>query len=280
MEYTGKIRYSLTNDYMFKAVLQKNPEALRGLLASLLHIPINEIQSVQIENPIVLGENIDSKTVILDILVRLNDSQRINIELQVVAQSFWIERSLTYLCRLYNNLEAGEEYSEALNAVHIGILDFELFPGEAQFYSENLLMDKNTHRIYSDNLALNVLCLRHIEQATSEDRDCGLYQWAKLFAATTWEELTMIAKNNEIMKDVVVTMKELTEDEKIRLQCEARRRYEMDWKTLQSKLEASQKREADMKKQLDQEREASQKLLRELEALKEKLAETSLHKNS
>lgn len=100
--------------------------------------------------------------------------------MQVVAQSFWKERSLTYLCKLYNQLEVGEEYSEALKTIHIGILDFELFPGEEQFYSQNLLMDKITHRIYSDNLALNVLCLKEIENAMQEDRDCGLYLWAKL----------------------------------------------------------------------------------------------------
>ena len=268
MEFTGRIRYSFTNDYMFKAVLQKKPKVLRSLLASLLHLPVNRLKNVQIENPIILGESIDSKTVILDILVLLNDNQRINIEMQVISQSFWKERSLTYLCRLYNQLDAGEEYSKALKAMHIGILDFEIFPNENQFYSQNLLMDKNTHRIYSDNLALNVLCLKHIEYATSEDRDCGLYQWAKLFAATTWEELMMIAKNNDIMEEAVVTIKELSEDERIRMQCEARRRYERDWKTAQRKLETAQR-------QLAEERESNQKLKLELDALKKKLAESS-----
>ena len=296
MEFTGKIRYSFKNDYMFKAVLQKNPNVLKNLLASLLHLQINEIQSIDIKNPIVLGENIDNKAVILDILLVLNGNRQINIELQVVAQSFWKERSLTYLCKLYNQLNVGEEYSEAMKTIHIGILDFELFPGEEQFYSQNLFMDKITHRIYSDNLALNVLCLKEIENATQEDRDCGLYLWAKLFAATTWEELMMIAENNDVLKDAVVTIKQLSEDQRIRLQCEARRRYEMDWKTMQKKLEAAQanaakakrdaveakKNETEAKRSaqkaqalaletqrlLDEERENTQKLLRELELLK------------
>ena len=51
-------------------------------------------------------------------------------------------------------------------------------------------MDVVTLRIYSNKLSIYVLCLKHIEHATQADYDSGLYQWAKLFSATTWEELT------------------------------------------------------------------------------------------
>lgn len=36
---SGRLRYTLKNDYMFKAVLQKNQTALKGLLLALLKIP-------------------------------------------------------------------------------------------------------------------------------------------------------------------------------------------------------------------------------------------------
>lgn len=35
---TGNVRYKLTNDYLFRAVLQKNPKALRGLVGALLNL--------------------------------------------------------------------------------------------------------------------------------------------------------------------------------------------------------------------------------------------------
>lgn len=38
---TGKIPYGLTNDYMFHAVLQKNVVALKGLIASVLHLNLH-----------------------------------------------------------------------------------------------------------------------------------------------------------------------------------------------------------------------------------------------
>ena len=38
-----------------------------------------------------------------------------------------------------------------------------------------------------------------------------------------------MAEQSESIKKAVVTLRELSEDEKIRLQCEARERYQMDW---------------------------------------------------
>lgn len=61
---TGKIRYTMRNDYMFKAVLQKNKKALTGLLAALLYKPVESITDIVIMNPIELGETIDDKTCI------------------------------------------------------------------------------------------------------------------------------------------------------------------------------------------------------------------------
>ena len=66
---TGIIDYTLTNDYMFRAILQSNEKVLRGLISSLLHLKPEEIQSVEIKNPIELGKAINNKNFILDIRV-------------------------------------------------------------------------------------------------------------------------------------------------------------------------------------------------------------------
>ena len=88
--------------------------------------------------------------------------------------------------------------------------------------------DTKTHQIFSSDFALNVLDLKSIHLATKEDKACKLDYWARLFAARTWEEIKMLAKNNETIQKAVVTMCELSADDKIRLQCEARERYEFD----------------------------------------------------
>ena len=83
LEATGKIDYTFTNDYIFRTILQSNELALKGLISALLHIPLDEIQSVEIKNPIKLGETLASKDFILDIQVSLNNDTFTNLEMQV-----------------------------------------------------------------------------------------------------------------------------------------------------------------------------------------------------
>lgn len=64
-EATGPIDYTLTNDYMFRAILQSNEKVLRGLIGALLHLKSEEIQIVEIKNPIELGKAINNKNFIL-----------------------------------------------------------------------------------------------------------------------------------------------------------------------------------------------------------------------
>ena len=55
---SGQIPYNMTNDYMFRAVLQSNNKVLRGLICSLLHLSEQKVLSVEITNPIILGETV------------------------------------------------------------------------------------------------------------------------------------------------------------------------------------------------------------------------------
>ncbi len=225
---TGPIRYTLMNDYIFKAVLQKNEKALKGLLAALLKLSVNDIRDIQIMNPIELGEAVDDKTCILDIKLMLNNNKMINIELQVAYFKDWAERSLLYLCRMFNNLHEGKDYGELIPAYHIGILDFWLPEKTKELYSEYRLMNVRNQELYSGKFGINVLNLKAVDNDSVTRESDELYEWAKLFKATTWEEIKMLADKNEYIADTVVTLRQLTDDEKIRMQAEARWRYEHD----------------------------------------------------
>lgn len=75
----------------------------------------------------------------------LNTHQQIDLEMQVNDYHDWPERSIGYLCRMYDSLEHGEEYIDTKPAIHIGILDYTPFPEQPLFYSKNQIMDVNTH---------------------------------------------------------------------------------------------------------------------------------------
>lgn len=219
---TGKIRYNMTNDYMFRAILQKNPKVLKGLISSLLHLQPEQIKSLIIENPIILGEAIDTKELILDIRVRLNDNTLINLEMQIANEHNWTDRSLFYLCRTFNQLEKGHNYSDVLPVIHIGFLDFPVFPEHLEFYSTYKLLNTKNYHLYSDKLTLGVVNLTCIDLATEEDKASRIDHWAKIFKATTWEELRMLAKDDEYMNEATQTLYEFNSDKMIQERCRDR----------------------------------------------------------
>lgn len=226
-----KVPYGMMNDYMFRAVLQRSPAALRGLLSALLHIPESEIISCEICNPIILGDALDEKTCILDILVLLNKNRQINLEMQVGPIENWTDRSLYYLCKMFTDLKEGMDYTQTKPSIHIGILSKSPVPEDAAFYNEYALKNRKTGYEFTGKFSLHVLDLSYISKVTDDVKNTSLYHWACLFKATTWKEMLAMAEQSESIRKAVVTLRQLTNDEKIKLQCEARERYRMDWQS-------------------------------------------------
>lgn len=226
-----KLSYCLTNDYMFRAVLQSSEKALRGLLAALLKIPEEEIYSCVIKNPIILGDAIDEKNCILDIHLELNHNRKINLEMQVGSIENWTDRSLYYLCRMHTDLEKGLDYTSAKTSIHIGIVTTSPLPEDAAFYNEYNLRNKKNGYEYTGKFEIRVLDLSQLSNASEEEKSSPLYYWAQAFSAITWKEMFEMADKSEAIGNAVVTLHQLSEDEKIKLQCEARERYWMDWQS-------------------------------------------------
>ena len=250
---TGKIDYGLTNDFMFRAILQNNHNVLKGLICSLLHLRPEDITHITIKNPINLGENIEDKEFILDIEVMINHKALINLEMQVTNKLNWPERSLSYLCRLYDQLHSGQDYKEALPVMHICFLDFSLFEDHQEFYGIYKLLNIKDHYLYSDKFALGVVDLTHIELATQEDKDFQIDHWARLFKATTWEEIKMIASDNQYLSEATQVLYEYNADKIIRQKCQAREeneRYErMVNKIMQEQADALAEKDATISEQ-------------------------------
>ena len=218
---TGKIDYRFMNDCMFHVVFQKNPKALRGLCASLLHVTPEEINSVEVLNPIEFGEHPKDKEFILDLKVMLNNDRILNFEVQVIDGQNWPERSLSYACRTFDQLMQGEDYIKAKPVYHIGFLDFDLAHLSPEFYATFKLLNVKNHEIYSDKFVLSVVNLNQIELATEEDRKYGIDHWARLFKADTWEAIKKMAQENAYISDAAETLLQSNQDLKIRSYCEA-----------------------------------------------------------
>ncbi len=247
---SGVLFVPMTNDYLFRALLQRNNLVLKGLICALLHMKESDISSVIITNPIRLGDTIDNKTFVLDINVILNQHHILNLEMQVINLNNWQDRSLSYLARNFDHLKKGEDYQLTHPVIQIGLLDYTLFPEHPEFYATYQFLNVKNHTLYSDKLRISVLDLSRIDLAAEEDRQYKLDHWAALFKAKTWEELQMLAQNNHYFKEASETVYQLTQEEQIRQQCLAREDYNRTMKGIENNFAAQKHEISTLKKDL------------------------------
>lgn len=270
LEATGPIAYNMTNDYMFRAILQSNEKVLRKLVCALLHYKPEMIKSIDIKNPILLGDALTTKDFVLDINILLNSNTFVNLEMQVNNLGNWPERSLSYLCRNFDNLNQGDDYITVKPAIHIGILDFIAFSDvEPEFYATYRMLNEKNHHLYSDKFTLRVLSLNCIEHATAEDKDWKIDHWAQIFKVRTWEELKMLANQEPDFIELSREMFKQNADETIRQQCRAR-------EAAAARERARDKKIANLTEELDEAHSQVETLSSENEILKRLLEEHNI----
>ena len=210
-----KITVKLTNNYAFQKIF-KNTKIVKGFLMALLDLKEYEIKKIEITDPFTLGKNNEEKEGILDIKLILNQNRKINIEMQNTYQDDWTERSLFYNCRMFTDgFQKGHPYGELPPCIHVGILSFNQMISP-NYYHKISLMDEKTKEIYSRKFQFHMLELKKLENVKEKQKRKPLYQWAKLIAAQTWEDLEQESKGNKYMERALEEMIKISQDEKER----------------------------------------------------------------
>ena len=210
-----KITVKLTNNYAFQKIF-KNTKIVKGFLMALLDLKEYEIKKIEITDPFTLGKNNEEKEGILDIKLILNQNRKINIEMQNTYQDDWTERSLFYNCRMFTDgFQKGHPYGELPPCIHVGILSFNQMISP-NYYHKISLMDEKTKEIYIRKFQFHMLELKKLENVKEKQKRKPLYQWAKLIAAQTWEELEQESKGNKYMERALEEMIKISQDEKER----------------------------------------------------------------
>ena len=159
------------------------------------------------------GEVKEEKEGILDVKMVLNGGKKINIEMQNTYQEDWAERSLFYNCRMFTEgWKKGEAYYELPPCIHVGILDFNQMKSPG-YYHKISLMDEETNESYSRKFQFHVIELKKLGQAKGKAKKQSLYRWAKLIAASTWEEIEIESEGNRYMERALDEMIKMSQDE-------------------------------------------------------------------
>ena len=184
-----KLQYTFKTDTLFKMLFVKYPELLKELVAELLGIPLESIETFTIKNPEMPPENLGDKFCRLDINMTVN-GQQVDLEVQVSNEGDYPERVMYYWAREFSSaLLTGQGYSALPRTIVISIIDFPLFECE-EYHSFFQPLEATRHTLLSDKMGFHFFELPKLpDDANQEDM---LLLWLSLFKADTEEELERI----------------------------------------------------------------------------------------
>lgn len=207
--------------------LFRNDTVLKYFISAVLDIPPEDIRTVRFRNTVLWRRYRRQKQGILDVLAEMNDSTKINIELQIRHYADWDRRQLFYLAKMYTeDLRIGEDYSRLKRCVAISILDFNLTDRE-EYHHIYRLRDKKGYE-FSDVLEVHVLELGKKLSGSGAVED-----WIKFFRVDTEEDLNMIETKNPGILEAIREVKTMSLSRWLRMEYEAHlkmMRDERAWK--------------------------------------------------
>jgi predicted transposase/invertase (TIGR01784 family) len=179
-------RLNILNDFAFQKVLGEKgdePQLLAFLNAVLERTGKGSLESVEIlESKDLPAEITGGKAAKLDVLARLSDGSRVNIEVQIKNQYNIEKRSLYYWSRNYAwNFRSGSDYTDLLPVIAINIVDFGLFPIEDFHTSYHLWEDRHKEFKLTDACEIQFLDMVKFRKVKGYNFEDPLHRWLVYF---------------------------------------------------------------------------------------------------
>lgn len=141
------------SDLVFKLIFgnKENTDILKGFLQSVLSLPPEEYERLEIGDPFLYPSGIDGKISVLDIKVYTKFGMVIDVEIQILKNSGMRERIVSYLAKmLAEQLKRGSKYKNLKKVVAIVILDYILIEEDSEYFSSFQYFKKNSAIKLSD----------------------------------------------------------------------------------------------------------------------------------
>ncbi|MDR3225374.1 MAG: Rpn family recombination-promoting nuclease/putative transposase [Clostridiales Family XIII bacterium] len=218
----------LKNDYVFKRVFgdTHNIDILTDFLKSILDIPEEEYERIEIIDPALNPRYEGDKKGILDVRIHTTNGKTVNVELQLEPTDGFRARILFYSARLLSDqTERGKGYDVIKRVISVVITDFDLITETEGYHSKFLMYDKDAGIVFSDIIEIQILELAKLPEA---DGNGKLLDWLKLIRSEDENEMEELAKKNPYMQKTVAVIREMSEDEAARMFAEAREKERRD----------------------------------------------------
>ena len=216
------------SDLIFKRIFgdSRNIDILEDFLKSVLSIPEEEYERLELVDPFTKIETEDDKCGILDVKIHTKNKMIIDVEIQGFPIAELIQKLTFYNSKMVTEqIKIGDPYSKIKNAISICITNFPYTKDNDDYYNTYWYVNPKNGSILTKMNEINLLELPKLKK---ESDGTNLYKWLFFLKSETEEEFEMIIETNPKISKAYAVLKELSEDERTRLQVEAREKYRRD----------------------------------------------------
>ena len=223
------------NDVVFQRLFNKDNQKITKAFAEAMldekihHMTINEDKEL-------LSDTLDKKTGILDLQIDVNNTEKVDVEVQLVERSNLPERLLFYFSKLYlKGIGKGEDYRIAKRVVLIAIIDYNLKIEIEDKKMETIwqIVEKNHPKtILTNKFEIHILELEKVKEEYKKNKENKKAQWLLFLDDPETEEVKEIMEKNEDVKEAVIEVRKLSQDEQLQREAELREKAIMDEKAI------------------------------------------------
>lgn len=207
-------KISTTNDIFAKKLLSRKTILIDFLNAVLDRNDEKKILDLTYNNSEILGLTSDDKTSRLDITCTLASGEKVNLEIQVLNEKAWIERSLVYWSRLYTyNLKRGSKYKNIDAVICIHLLKFNLFDAvkNPKPHSKAKLCNLEDGKPITDLMEFHFLELRKFSKKRISSMSRA-EKWLAFFSGKLSGEDERLMKKDKIFDEALNLRNEFVKD--------------------------------------------------------------------
>jgi predicted transposase/invertase (TIGR01784 family) len=223
-------------DLVFKKLFcipENRPALLKFLNLIFADRGMPMIEDIIIQNPQIVGESLQDKSITLDIHAKSSLGESLNIEIQLSNHRGLLERMLFYWSRQYGSqLHAGEDYQRLQRTVCIFLLDFHLTK-QPNLHSVYQVLETVRYERLTDQLEIHLI---ELPKLSSDLRGRGkpFWNWLQFLCGTKIEDWELLSKDDDILRKVMSTLESISKDREMWLLAESRKKWLHDQATLRA----------------------------------------------
>ena len=204
-------------------------EITKNFIEAILDKNIEDVDLSQ--NIVLRRETAKDKMGVLDVLVKVDEKEFCNVEMQLVEQDKLLERILYYWAKIYTrNIKTGEDYNNLKKTIEVLIVNFEIKDlKELGYHSKwKIIEEKERKLMLTNDLEIHIIELPKMKLEEGEESE--LIKWLKFLRDPESREVKKYMSENKEMKKASEKLKVISEDEKMQRIAELRQKAIMDEK--------------------------------------------------